>query len=117
MGNRYGARTDEFAWTLGARRRLKRYIWEAELTYAEAALLLGTTRGSVAGAAARFDLMMSVEQQRDRQARQGWERAQHGERSRDKRAYHSNRRGYWDHRLIETWAERKRRLARERAST
>lgn len=103
MGNRYGARADEFDWNLGARRRLRRYLREAELSYAEAAQLLGTTRGSVAGAADRFGLTLGVEEQRDRQARQSYERAQHGRRSQE--------RG-WDARLTETWAERKRRLAR-----
>jgi len=101
MGNCYGARADEFHWTLGARRRLRRYLREADLTYAEAAVLLGTTRGSVAGAADRFGLTLGVEEQRDRQARQSYERAKHGKRS--------NVRAFWDSRLTETWAERKAR--------
>lgn len=108
MGNRYGARADEFAWTLGAQRRLKRYLREAGLSYAEAAVLLGATRGAVAGAADRFGLTMSSEQRRDRQARQSYERATHGRRS--------NERSFWDSRLVETWEERKRRLAQERGS-
>lgn len=105
MGNRYGARADEFAWTLGAKRRLKRYLREAGLTYAEAALLLGTTRGSVSGAADRFGLTVTAEEKRDRQARQGYERATHGWRQKD---------STWDRKLIETWEERKARLRRER---
>lgn len=100
MGNRYCARKDEFDWTLGARRRLRRYL-KSDLTYSEVALLLGTTKGAVAGAVDRYDLQMSVEQQRDHKARQAWERAKHGGRSKERD---------WDSRLIETWAERKARL-------
>jgi hypothetical protein len=103
VGNRYGPRADEFDWNLGARRRLRRYLREADLSYAEAALLLGTTRGSVAGAADRFGLTLGVEEQRDRQARQSYERAQHGRRAPGPQL---------EARLTETWKERKRRLAR-----
>lgn len=104
MGNRYGARDDEFDWTLGAKRRLRRYL-KSGLSYAEAARLLDTTRGSIASAAFRFGLQMSVEQQREHQARQAWERARHGRRSMGTS---------WEQRLVETWEERKARLARER---
>lgn len=105
MGNRYGARADEFAWTLGARRRLARYL-QADLTYAECALLLGTTRGSIAGQVHKEGLRMPSEKRRDHQARQSYERAKHGRRGTNK--------GYWDGRLVESWTERKARLARER---
>jgi hypothetical protein len=106
MGNRYGARADEFAWTLGVQRRLKRYL-QSELTYAEIGLLLGVSRGAVAGAVDRFKLNMTVEQQRDHQARQAWERAITGQRQRVRD---------WDSKLIESWNDRKRRLAAERAA-
>lgn len=105
MGNRYGARGDEFAWNVGEKRRLKRYLLSG-LSHGEAALLLGTSRGSVSYAAATFGIRLTVEQQRDMQARQSWERASHGRRSPG---------ADWESKLIETWEERKRRLAKERA--
>lgn len=104
MGNRYGARADEFEWDVGAKRRLRRYL-KSGLTYSEAGLLLGVSKGAIAGAADRFRLQYGVEVQREYQARQSWERAKHGRRSREKD---------WDCRLIETWNERKARLAREK---
>lgn len=104
MGNRHGARPDEFDWNVGAKRRLKRYL-KAGLSYAEIGVLLGVSRGAVGGAADRFGLKMTAEQQRDHQARQAWERAKHGRRARTERS--------WDSRLIETWEERKKRRATE----
>lgn len=103
MGNRYGPRRDEFDWNLGVKRRLKRYL-QSDLSYREISILLGVSRGSVGAAVSRFSLHMSAEQQRDHQARQSWERAKHGRRSGERD---------WDSRLIETWAERKRRRALE----
>ena len=103
MGNRYAVRGDEFDWTLGAKRRLKRYL-KSGLSYSEIGVLFGVSRGAVGGAAFRFDLKMSVEQQREHQARTNYERAKHGKRSQE----HD-----WDSRLIETWEERKKRRARE----
>lgn len=103
MGNRYGARPDEFAWTLGVKRRLKRYL-HAGLSYAEIGTLLGVSRGSVSAAVARFGLSMTVTQQREWRQRQAWERAKHGRRSTEKD---------WDSKLVETWAERKERKKRE----
>lgn len=105
MGNRYGPRADEFHWTLGAQRRLKRYL-KSGLSYSESGILLGVSRGSIAYAAFRYGLQMTVEQQRDHQARQAFERAKHGRRSSERS---------WDSKLIETWEERKKRRARERA--
>ncbi len=103
MGNRHGARDDEFEWNLGVKRRLKRYL-QSGLTHGEIALLLGTSRASISMAAKRFNLQMGVDQQREFQARQAWERAKTGKRSKERS---------WDSRLIETWEERKRRRARE----
>lgn len=107
MGNRHAARADEFDWReLGIRRRLRRYVLEAGLTYGEIALLLGTSAGSVAGAVMRYDIRLSPEEQADRKRRQSWERAKHGRRGGDPN---------WDARLTETWNERKARKAREKA--
>lgn len=105
MGNRFAARADEFDWReLGVRRRLRRYLKEACLSYSEAARLLGTSRGSVAYAAKRYGLALGTEVQREMMARQSWERAKHGRRSSEKD---------WDAKLTETWAERKKRLAKD----
>lgn len=105
VGNRYGARGDEFSWHLGVKRRLKRYV-QSGLTNTEMALLLGVSRGAVAGAIHRFHLKHPPEIQREYQRRQSYERAKHGKRSVD---------SSWDARLIESWEDRKKRLARERA--
>lgn len=107
MGNRYCSTADEFDWNVGAKRRLRRYL-QSGLTYTEIGLLLGVSRGAVAGATYRFHLQYGAEVQREYQARQAWERAQHGKRANSSR--------YWDNRLIETWVERKARLAREIAA-
>lgn len=72
MGNR--GRLDQFDWTLGAQRRLRRYLREADLSYTEAAALMGLTRGAIAGAADRYGLAMTVEQRKDRQSRHNYER-------------------------------------------
>lgn len=107
MGNRYAVRRDEFDWSeLGVRRRLRRYLREACLSYSEAGLLLGCSRGSVAYAAKRYGLALGTEVQREMMARQSWERAKHG-----RRAYEQD----WDSKLTETWEERKKRRAREAA--
>jgi hypothetical protein len=83
MGNRYGPRADEFEWTLGARRRLLRYLQQAHLTYAECALLLGCSRGSVAAMTARLKLpRLTPEERKEARQRRAYEAAIHGRRER-----------------------------------
>lgn len=106
MGNRFGARPGEFAWTLGNRRRLARYL-QAELTYAEAALLLGTTRGSVAAQASKQKIdRLTPEERRDRSQRSAYEGAVHGRRAQGRND---------DWRYVEPWSEYSARRKRERA--
>lgn len=107
MGNRYGPRQDEFAWTLGAKRRLQRYLLIAHLTYAESALLLGTSRGSVAAMAARLKLpRLTSEEARDRRRQRAYESARHGKRATD----------HDDSRYIEPWGVYSARKRAERAA-
>lgn len=106
MGNRYGPRQDEFAWTLGARRRLLRYL-EAELSFAECALLLGTSRGSVAAMTKRLKLpLLSPEQRKELRQRRAFEAAKHGLRARNKIAEDST--------YIESWKSYTARRQKER---
>lgn len=106
MGNRYGPRLDEFAWSLGVLRRLKRYL-QAELTYAECALLLGCSRGSVAyGVSKLNEPKLSPEETRERRRRRAFERASHGYRSRNKIAEDST--------YIESWKDYTARMQKKR---
>lgn len=106
MGNRYGPRLDEFNWSLGVLRRLKRYL-QAELTYAECALLLGCSRGSVAyGVAKLNEPKMTPEELRERRQRRAFERASHGLRARNKIAEEST--------YIESWKDYTARRQKER---
>lgn len=106
MGNRYGPRADEFAWTLGARRRLLRYLG-AELTYAECALLLGTSRGSVAAMTARLKLpRLTPEEAKEHRQRRAYESAKHGRRAREND----------DSRFVEPWSTFHARKQRERVA-
>lgn len=110
MGNRYGPRADEFAWTLGNRRRLARYLDKrgAGLSYAEAALLLGTTRGSVAAEASKQRIeRLTPEELLERQQRKGYESAVHGKRE-------PWNKGADERRFIEPWAEFTKRKQAER---
>lgn len=108
MGNRYGARRDEFEWTLGNRRRLARYLG-AELSYAETAMLLGTTRGSVAAQASKQRIeRLTPDQARDRRQRNAYEAAKHGRRE-------TWNRGSSERRYIEPWKEFTARRQAERA--
>lgn len=109
MGNRYGPRLDEFEWCLGVLRRLKRYL-AADLTYAECALLLGCSRGSVAyGVTKLGEPKLSPAEKRDRRRRRAFEAAKHGRRARNKIAEDST--------YIESWAEFSARRKAERAAT
>lgn len=109
MGNRYGPRLDEFAWHLGVLRRLKRYL-AADLTYAECALLLGCSRGSVAyGVSKLGEPKLSAEEKRERRRRRAFEAAKHGLRARNHIAEEST--------YIESWAEFSSRRKAERAAT
>lgn len=103
MGNRYGPRADEFAWTVGVRRRLVRYI-QAGLTHAEAAMLLGTSRGSVSAQVAKEGMRIPEQQRHEWRQRQSWERATHGRRGGG---------SSWEYKLVESWEDRKKRRARE----
>ena len=104
MGNRYGPRADEFAWTLGARRRLLRYL-AADLSYAEAALLLGTSGGSVSAMTVRLLLpLLTPAEATDRRRRRAYEAAKHGKRA----GLHD------DHKFIEPWAVYTKRKQAER---
>lgn len=106
MGNRYGPRLDEFAWTLGVLRRLKRYL-QAELTYAECALLLGCSRGSVAyGVTKLAEPKMTPEERRERRKRRAFEAAKHGLRARNHIAEEST--------YIESWKDYRERRQKER---
>lgn len=106
MGNRYGPRLDEFAWSLGVLRRLKRYL-QAELSYAECALLLGCSRGSAAYGVSKLNAPKLTEGElRDRRQRRAFERASHGLRARNKIAEDST--------YIESWADYRTRRKKER---
>lgn len=107
MGNRYGPRQDEFEWTLGARRRLLRYLKGYPLSYAECALLLGTSRGSVAAMTARLKLpRLTPEEVKERRRQRAYESAKHGKRAGDTD----------DSRFIEPYAAFKARKKAERAA-
>jgi hypothetical protein len=109
MGNRYGPRLDEFAWNLGVLRRLKRYL-QAELSYAECALLLGCSRGSVAyGVTKLKEPKLTPEEVRERRQRRAFERASHGLRARNKIAEEST--------YIESWKDYTARRKKERGGS
>lgn len=106
MGNRYGPRLDEFSWSLGVLRRLKRYL-QVELSYAECALLLGCSRGSVAyGVSKLNEPKLTKEEARERRRRRAFESASHGLRAKNKIAEEST--------YIESWKDYTARRQKER---
>jgi len=108
MGNRYGARADEFAWTLGVLRRLKRYI-QSGLSYSECGKLLGCSRNSIAHGVRKLNApLLNAEERRERTRRTRFEDAIHGRRSRNKIAE--------DYTYIESWREFTERRQKERAA-
>lgn len=101
------ANSNQTDWRLGRVRKLRRLI-RLGLSYTDIGRVLQISRNAVAGAVSRYEINMTPEELQARQSTAGLERASWGGRSRPA--------DDWEARLFETYAARKKRLARRAAA-